>query len=215
MDEAGRLEERIRAEPLREIVERLGSFRSHALGFRVAGTPEERRATAWIARRMRSLGLEDVVEEAVPVDAWRFRGAWVEADGKRYECASMGGVPETPSGGVSGELVFVRRGGRPELDAAGDLAGKVVLVDWSDETLWPFQFGLELGLRGAAAVVVACFPGGPYYQEPGALGTFDAMYHAGAPPPVTIRKEDAAELSRRAGRRAHVVLRAPSRRTEA
>jgi Iap family predicted aminopeptidase len=215
MDEAGRLEEQIRAEPLREIVERLGSFRSHALGFRVAGTPEERRATAWIARRMRSLGLEDVVEEAVPVDAWRFRGAWVEADGKRYECASMGGAPETRPGGISGELVFVHRGGRRELDAAGDVAGKVVLVDWSDETLWPFQFGLELGLRGAAAVIVTCFPGGPYYQEPGALGTFDAMYHTGAPPLVTIRKEDGAELSRRVGGRARVVLRAPMGRAEA
>ena len=215
MGESSRLESCISADRLREIVGKLASFRSHPLGFRVAGTAEERKATAWIAERMRALGLEDVVEEPVPVDAWRFRGAWVEVDGRRYECASMGGVPETPPGGVSGELVFVRRGGRRDLDTAGDVSGRVVLVDWSDETLWPFEFGLELGLRGAAAVVVTCFPGGPYYQEPGAIGTFDAMYHAGAPPLVTIRKEDAAQLVGRAGERVRVVLRAPMARAEA
>jgi Iap family predicted aminopeptidase len=215
MEESRRLEECISADRLQEIVEELGSYRSHPLGFRVAGTPEERKATASIARRMRALGLEDVVEEPVPVDTWRFRDAWVELDGRRYECASMGGVPETPRRGVSGKLLFVRRGGRRELDAAGDVAGRIVLVDWSDERLWPFEFGLELGLRGAAAVVVACFPGGPYYQEPGAIGTFDAMYHRGAPPLVTIRKEDAAQLAERAGERAQVVLRAPMQRAEA
>ena len=144
----GRIEDRISAEYLREVVERLSAFRSHRLGFRVAGTPEERKATAWIAREMRALGLADVVEEPVPVDAWRFRGAFVEAEGKKYECASLGGVPETPPGGVRGELVFVRRGGRRELDGL-EVFGKVVLVDWSDEALWPYEFGLELGLRGA------------------------------------------------------------------
>jgi Peptidase family M28 len=89
------------------------------------------------------------------------------------------------------------------------VAGKVVLVDWSDKDLWPYDFGLELGLRGAAAIAVTCFPGGPYYQAEGAVGTFDGMWHPGAPPLVTVRKEDAAELVRRVGARARVVLRAP------
>ncbi|MGH2995583.1 MAG: M28 family peptidase, partial [Gaiellaceae bacterium] len=210
-----RLEERISAVYLLEVVERLASFRSHPLGFRVAGTPEERKATAWIAREMRSLGLADVTEEPVPVDAWRFRGAFLELDGKQYECASMGGVPETGPRGVGGELVFVRRGGRKELDAAGDVTGKVVLVDWCDKNLWPSTFALELGLRRAVGVVVTCMPGGPWHQEPGALGTFDALWHAGAPPLVTIRKEDAAELRSRQGARVRVVLKAPMARAEA
>jgi Iap family predicted aminopeptidase len=209
------VEERISAAYLYEVVEKLASFRSHELGFRVAGTPEERQATAWIARELRSLGLEGVVEEPVPVDAWRFLGAFVEVDGRRYECASMGGVPETGDHGVRGELVFVRRGGRRELDAAGDVRGKVVLLDWSDEALWPYDVALELGLRGAEALIVTCLAGGPYYQEPGALGTFDAMYHAGSPPLVTIRKEDATELAGRAGTAVRLVLRAPMPRGEA
>ena len=48
---------------------------------------------------MREIGLVGRVEEPVPVDAWRFRDAFVELDdGRRIECASMGGVPETPPG---------------------------------------------------------------------------------------------------------------------
>lgn len=194
---------------LRHVVEMLESFRSHPLGFRVAGTPEERRATAFLAREMREMGLRDVLEEPVPVDAWRLREAYVEiARGGRYECASMGGVPQTPRRGVEGDLVFVRRGGRKQLERI-DVAGRVVLVDWSDKRLWPFAFGLELGLRGAAAVIVTCGSGGPYFQADQALGTFDAAWHAEAPPLVTIRKEDAASLAGQVGRRVRVVLRAP------
>ena len=87
----------VSAEYLRHVVERLESFGSHPLGFRVAGTPEEREATAFIASEMRDAGLVDVVEEPVPVDAWRLEDAYVELDdGVRFECASFGGVPETP-----------------------------------------------------------------------------------------------------------------------
>src|SRR5207249_4579652 len=101
---------------LRHVVERLESFRSHPLGFRVAGTPEERKATAFIMREMP-----------------------------------------------------------------------------------------ELGLRGAKAMIVYCPPGGPYYQAPNALGTFDGIWHEEAPPCVTIRKEDAPKVEGRV----RVVLRAP------
>ena len=207
-----RVERAVSAEYLREVVERLASFRSHPLGFRVAGTPEEREATRYIAGEMRDIGLADVVEEPVPVDGWRLREAFVELeDGARYECASMGGVPETGPEGVRGELVFVAAGSRRELDRL-DLGGKVALVDWKDERLWPYDVALELGLRGAAAMILTSLPGGPYYQADGAVGTFDAMWHEGAPPMVTMRKEDAAELLRRDGAPVRVVLVAPLER---
>jgi Iap family predicted aminopeptidase len=193
---------------LRDVVERLESFRSHPLGFRVAGTPEERQATAFIAGELRKSGLANVVEEPVPVDAWRLQDAFVELEGKRLECASFGGVPETEAEGVVGELVHVGRGGRRELDRL-DVTGKIVLVDWVVERLWPYQVGLELGLRGAAAIVVTSPEGGPYYQARGALGTFDGLWHEQAPPCVTIRKEDAARLRDAAGAVARVVLSAP------
>jgi aminopeptidase YwaD len=192
---------------LRNVVERLEGFRSHPLGFRVAGTQEEREATAFIAGELRESGLSAVVEETVPVDGWRLQDAFVElGDGTRFECASFGGVPETGVEGVSGELVHVGRGGRRQLERL-DVAGKVVLVDWVVQRLWPYHVGLELGLRGAVAMIVCSPEGGPYYQAPDALGTFDGLWHSQAPPCVTIRKEDAAKLPDHAGVR--VVLDAP------
>ena len=199
----------ISPEYLRHVVERLESFRSHPLGFRVAGTPEERAATAFVAAEMRKLGLTGVTEEPVPVDGWRLREAFVElADGTRFECASFGGVPETGRKGIKGDLVPVGRGGRKQLDRV-DVRGKVALVEWQVARLWPYHVGLELGLRGAVAMVVYSPPGGPYYQAPGALGTFDGIWHAEGPPCVTATKEDGALLAARAGENVRVVLSAP------
>ena len=87
--------------------------------------------------------------------------------------------------------------------------GKIALVEWQVARLWPYHVGLELGLRGAAAMIVYCPPGGPYYQAPGALGTFDGIWHAEGPPCVTATKEDGAKLAARAGEQVRVVLRAP------
>jgi len=192
---------------LRYVVEHLASLGSHQLGFRVAGTPEERAATSFIASELRDAGLSDVAEEPVPVDAWRLEEAYVELNsGTRFDCASFGGVPETGPDGIRGELVDVGRGGRRQL-ARVDVAGKIVLVDWQVQPLWPYHVGLELGLRGAKAMIVAARDGGPYYQAPAALGTFDGIWHAEAPPCVTIRREDAAKLA--GGSDVRVVLRAP------
>jgi Iap family predicted aminopeptidase len=177
------------------VVERLESLGSHRLGFRVAGTPEERQATAFIAGELRDAGLDDVVEEPVPVDAWRLRDAYVElADRTRFECASFGGVPETGRRGVRGELVRVGRGGRRELDRL-DVGGKIALVDWVVQRLWPYHIALELGLRGAKAMIVSPPKGGPYYQAKDALGTFDGIWHEQGVPCVTIRRRDAEKLS--------------------
>ncbi len=92
------------------------------------------------------------------------------------------------------------------------MAGAITLVDWCDDGLWPYQVGLELGLRGAAAMIVASLPGGPYYQAPGALGSFDGLWHREGPSAVTIRKEDAAVLDAREGETVRVVLSAPLHR---
>jgi len=197
---------RFSAEYLEHVVRKLESIGSHPLGFRVAGTPEEREAVDFIAGEMRSLGLENVTEEAVPVDGWRLEEAFVEQGGARFECASFGGVPETGPAGVEGELVAVGRSGRRQLDRL-DVSGKIALVEWQGEGLWPYHVGLELGLRGALAMVLYAPYGGPYYQAEHALGTFDGIWHAEGPPCVTIRREDAARL--RHGERARVVLHAP------
>jgi hypothetical protein len=164
---------RFSPEYLEHVVRSLESIGSHPLGFRVAGTAEEREAVDFVAREMRSIGLANVTEEPVPVDGWRLEEAFVELeDGTRLECASFGGVPGTGPKGVEGELVAVGRGGRRQLDRL-DVRGKVALVEWQVARLWPYHVGLELGLRGAAAMVLYAPEGGPYFQAPQALGTFD------------------------------------------
>jgi hypothetical protein len=179
---------------LRRVVDTISSVGSHPLGFRATGTPEDHEVTDFVAAEMRAIGLANVGFEDVPVDAWRFRGASVSVEGgKHFECASLAGVPATPGPGVTGELVFVGDGRRDRLDRL-DLVGKVALVDWRRASVWISEIGLELGMRGAAAIVVACLDGGARFQGPDALGTSVARWHPAAPPLVTIRKADGLEL---------------------
>src|SRR5205085_8106755 len=138
-------------------------------------------------------------KEAVAVGGWRLGEGFVGREGGTgIEGASFGGGPGAGGGGARGAVVRVGRGGRRQLDRL-DVAGKVALVEWQVQRLWPYHVGLELGLRGAAALVVTAPEGGPYYQAPQALGTFDGIWHAEAPPCVTIRSEDAAVLAGHAG----------------
>ncbi len=143
---------------------------------------------------MREIGLADVAIERVPVDGWRFLHAALELDGgTAYEAASMGGVPPTPAGGIVARLLDVGTGERRRLDRL-DVDGCIALVDWATASVSPSEVALELGLRGAVGVVLSCPTGGPYYQGERALGSFDSHWHAQAPPMITLRREDVADL---------------------
>ena len=72
-----------------------------------------------------------------------------------------------------------------------------MLIDWRKGPGGPADAGLELGLRGAAGVIVTPAQDGPYFQAEGALGGFDGHWHAGAPPMMTIRKRDGDALRER------------------
>ena len=105
----------------------------------------------------------------------------------------MGGAPPTGEDGVLAPLVDVGTGERRRLDRL-DVRGRIALLDWRSSSISPSDIGLELGLRGAVGIVLNCPEGGPFYQSPRALGSFSSHWHAGAPPFVTMCKEDAAEL---------------------
>ena len=166
---------------LRRVVGTISSVGSHPLGFRATGTPEEREVTEFVASEMRAIGLSQVGFEQVPVDAWRFRGASVSVEGaSTYQCASLAGVQATPRSGVTAEVVYVRDGRRDRLDRL-DVSGKIALVDWRSGSEWISEIGLELGTRGATAVIVTCLDGGARFQGAGALGTSVGRWHAGAP----------------------------------
>ena len=193
---------------LRRIVEELSSIGSSPLGFRTTGTPEDRAVAELVAAEMREIGLADVEIERVTVDGWRFMRAALEVDGgAAYEAASMGGVPPTPVGGVVAPLVDVGTGERRRLDRLV-VDGRIALVDWASAGVSPSEVALELGLRGAVGMVLSCPTGGPYYQGQDALGSFDSHWHSQAPPMITLRREDVADLRSRMrdGARARLVL---------
>jgi hypothetical protein len=183
-------------EALREVVQTISAIGSRPDGFRVTGTVEDRQAAELIAGYMRDAGLEGVELETVSVDGWRLGEATLVVDGSAISGASLGGTPGTPSGGVSGPLLDIGTGERQRLNGL-ELAGRIVLLDWKSLSVPPADVALEVGLRGALGVVVASFAGGPLYQAPRAVGGFDSHWHAGAPPVLTIAKEDAATLRAR------------------
>ena len=191
---------------LRHVVDTLAAIGSSPLGFRATGTPEDRAVAEFVAGEMRDMGLAGVAVEPVPVDGWRLLGARVAvAGGATYECAAMGGAPPTGPAGVSAALVDAGTGERRRLDRL-DVAGRIALLDWRALSSPIAEIGLELGVRGAVGIVLNCPAGGPFYQAERALGSFASHWYAGAPPFVTMCKEDAADL-RRAHRAAAVRVR--------
>jgi Iap family predicted aminopeptidase len=189
---------------LRATVEHLAGLGSSPLGFRTAGTPEDRAAAEYAAEQFRAIGLEEVAIEEVRVDGWRFEGAWLEAGGHRFEASSMGGVPAVE---LEARLVDAGAAEPWRLDRL-DLDGAIALVDWKREAFPLCDIALELGLRGAAGVVANCPEGADFYQSPGMIGSFDAHWHGGAPPMILIAKEAAATLREALPDTARMTLRA-------
>ncbi len=147
-----------------------------ALGFRIAGSWAEHAASYFVRDELTAMGLSDVRLEAVPVDAWDFRDAWVKVGEKTIVASSFAGVPGT-DGVVEGELVYVGMGTRHDFDAAGDVTGKLVLVDGEFDDWWVNFVGAEATLRGAAGVVMTYGDNTyPWYAYPDALGGNDGEY---------------------------------------
>lgn len=185
----------IDASYIREVIETLTSIGSSPLGFRNTGTPEDAQVADFVSAEMRRFGLVDVAVEGVDVDAWRFRAATVLATTSdstlTIDGCSLGGIPPTPSDGVTARLVDVGDPTRARLDRL-DLAGAVVLADW--KRVGPSTFVLELARRGVVGVVLNSPSGAGWFQSANALGSFDGHWPQSAPSAVMIRKEDAAQL---------------------
>ena len=114
--------------------------------------------------------------------AWRFRGASVAAEGAApIECSSLAGAWGTGRAGVTGQVVVVGDGRRARLDRL-DLREKIALLDWRPHAAGIAEIGLELGSRGARAVIAVCLDGARRFQGPDALGTGVGCWYEGAPP---------------------------------
>jgi len=162
------------------------------LGFRWAGTTAERAVSDRVAAEMRSMGLENVRLEPVPVDVFEFEGASLTVGGRRLTASTFSGVMPTAAGGVTAPVVYVKGGTAADFDAAGDVAGKIVLVDLKLGSWWVTLPAFEAWERRAVGIVCTYAAEDPKYfsGDDRALGSFDAQYASGAPPWIYICRRD-------------------------
>src|SRR5512135_509738 len=162
------------------------------LGFRWAGTTAERAVGERVAAEMRTMGLSNVRLEPVPVDVFEFEKAGLTVGGRTLTASTIAGVPPTGPAGVTAPVVYVKSGTAADFDAAGDVAGKIVLVDMRMGSWWFSLPAFEAGRRGAAGVVCTYTPDDPKYWsvDDRALGSFDGQYGLGAPPWIYISRRD-------------------------
>ncbi len=184
------------AQYVEETLVGMGSWPGY--GFRVAGTPADNAAASFVAAQMKSLGLSDVRKEAVPVDAWNFKGASLQvtaSDGtaETFVASSMGGVPGTPKDGLTGEIVYVGRG-TPQEYPAGGVAGKLLLVDWDADWFWVNLVANQATLDGAKGVIISTMNHPSYFGSPDSLGSFDATYNDEWVPLIVISRNDGFAL---------------------
>jgi Iap family predicted aminopeptidase len=162
------------------------------LGFRWAGTTAERAVGDRVAAEMRAIGLSNVRLEPFPVDAFEFEKAGVTVGDRAMIASTIAGAPPTPDGGVTARVVYVKDGTAADFNAAGDVAGKLVLVDMRMSSWWFFWPAFEAAHRKAAGVICTYTPEDEKYFSVSdtALGSFDGQYDLAAPSWVYLARRD-------------------------
>ncbi|MCJ7642987.1 MAG: M28 family peptidase [Candidatus Aminicenantes bacterium] len=169
------------------------------LGFRWAGTPAERAVGDRVAAEMRAMGLSNVRLEPVPVDVFEFEKASVTVGDRVMAASTIAGVPPTPEGGVIAPIVYVKGGTASDFDSAGDVTGKLVLMDAKMGSWWFTWPAFEAGHRKAAGVICTYTPEDSKYfsVDDSALGSFDGQYDLDALPWIYISRRDGDWLKSR------------------
>jgi len=169
------------------------------LGFRWAGTSAEHATGERVAAEMRAMGLSNVRLEPVPVDVFEFEKASLTVGGRTMIASTIAGVPPSPAGGITAAVAYVKGGTAVDFDAAGDVAGKLVLLDMKTSSWWFSLPALEAAHRRAAGVICTYTPDDPKYFsiDERALGSFDGQYDLSAPPWIYISRRDGDWLKSR------------------
>jgi hypothetical protein len=187
---------------LRHVTERLTAFGDTPDGWRPGGSPANLQSVEWIACEMRSLGMRNVAKLPVPIDRWVFNGASVTVEGgPTAEASSWGGVPGTPAGGITAEVVDVGLGQASDY-VGRDVAGKIVMVNWAFGDHWVNRHGHQATLEGALAVIFytgRTAAGAFYNKRDDGLLSFDGTYDDDWVPFVFISRNAANDLLARIG----------------
>lgn len=118
------------------------------IGFALGGTEASETRARFLADELRAMGYADARLEPVPLDVWTFKGASVTVGGETMTACSFAGVPPTAADGITGPVVDVGAGTAAEVAAAGDLRGRIALVDIVGS--WWCWGWIEAALAGAA-----------------------------------------------------------------
>ncbi len=185
---------------LQRVTEKVVSFGDTPAGFRPGGSPANLEAVDWISEEMRRVGLRHVSKLPVPIDRWVFNGATVAVEGgPTSEASSWGGVPGTPAGGITAEVLDLGAGQASDYDGV-DATGKIVLVDWAYGDYWVNRHGHQATLEGALAVIfyTGTTADGAFYnkRDDGLLG-FDGTYDDDWVPFVFVTRDAANDLRAR------------------
>ena len=164
------------------------------IGFAFGGSTADDARAEYLAAEFEKLGFVARLE-AVPLDVWEFKGASVTVGATTYTASTFGGVRATPAGGITAPLVYVGGATAAEVAAAGDLTGKIAIVDAKLSSYWMNWQWTEAVLAGAEGIIyTSTADDEAYYAEPTSLGSFDAEYRYDLPPVVYISQADGLAL---------------------
>lgn len=172
------------------IEEFLTSQGTSDIGMAFGGSSADTARAEYLAKQLKALGFK-VTLESVPLDVMEFKGARVTVGAETYVASTFGGVRGTPAGGITGELISVGGGTAAEVTAAGDLTGKIAIIDAKLGSYWMNWPWTEAALAGAAGIIyTGIADDDSYYAEPTSLGSFDAEYRYALAPVVYISQTD-------------------------
>ena len=174
------------------------------IGSRVGGSPGELAARDFLVDTLRRYGLDDVRAEAFMHRAWRPAKEELELVAplqRSLACRCAGLSPSTAAAGVEGEVVFLERGDREELEANADrIRGRFAVAPY-----YPFARQLKTPLAaqfGAVGLIEhRSYAGG---LQPARTCVFA---RTGDIPVASISLEDALLLRRLEARHGTVRLR--------
>jgi Iap family predicted aminopeptidase len=167
---------------------------SGLMAWRGVGSEPAHEYADYLAKEMRNIGLKDVKQEAFPAHSYNYGGASVQivspVQSDVWLAAGHGGLPGTPTNGITADLVYVGLGTKYDYEGK-DVKGKLVLVDVSEEEMFWLQYPhMEAEVHGALGMVVTWVE---YQLLPNAVVTHDSESRPTIPA-VDISKENAAVL---------------------
>lgn len=162
-----------------------------SLGFRNAGSTADNQAATYIRDQMTAAGLANARLEPVPVDLTQFNSASVTVGTRVMDAVPWAGVPGTAPAGITAQVVYVGTATKAEMDAAGNVSGKICLVDYDTANYDPAIQGAECHARGAAAIILTRKAGlTTLFGASGALGAYDALWNLNWGPMLFIKQTD-------------------------